>query len=523
MPDQSLPLPTLAALMARAAQRFAGRTALINGDKRWSFAEFDRTAATLAAYLADILPKQARVGLFMANRPEYLFLQVALERAGLVRVPMNARLTAIEAAAIVADCTASAVFHDADTAARVPQAGNLWACPVDGGTPRGGPAFADILKAPGASQRSKLDRRRPEPEDLASINYTSGSSGRPKGVMLSHRNWLSVTRNMLVDRDIRGTDVVAHIGPLTHASGTYFAPWFLRGATSVIIDGGVDGFLAAMPQLKVTAFTCVPTVLTRIVNHENIDRIDTSSLRAIGYGAEPIPRNTLEKALKRFGPILTQNYGLTEAMMTCAFLPPEDHFDANGTPRIGCIGRAYSYVEIVARAEDGAPVAAGEIGELTVRADHVMRGYWGMPDETAKTLRDGWLWSGDLCRIDETGLVTLTGRSKDMLISGGFNIYPQEVEAVLTSLADVAEAAVVGIADAEWGEIAVAFVSPVPGGKITAESLRAGCKDILGFKTPKRFLIEESLPKNANGKVDKKALKARLEQNQNEGSRVATV
>jgi acyl-CoA synthetase (AMP-forming)/AMP-acid ligase II len=523
MPDHSPPMPTLATLMTRAAQRFAGRTALISGDTRWSFQEFDQIAETLAASLADVLPKEARVGLFMANRPEYLFLQVALERAGLVRVPMNSRLTAVEAAAIAADCAASAVFHDAETAPRVPQAANLWACPVDGGAPRGGPSFADIQKAPGVGQRSKLARRRPAPEGLASINYTSGSSGRPKGVMLAHGNWLNLTRNMLVDRDIRGTDMVAHVGPLTHASGTYFAPWFLRGATNVIVDGGVDGLLDLIPRLKVTAFTCVPTVLTRIVNHKDIDRVDTSSLRAIGYGAEPIPRNTLEKALKRFGPILTQNYGLTEAMMTCAFLPPEDHFDENGDPRIGCIGRPYSYVEIVARGGDGAPVAPCEIGELTIRADHVMRGYWRMPEETEKTLRDGWLWSGDLCRIDETGLVTLTGRSKDMLISGGFNIYPQEVEAVLTSLADVAEAAVIGMPDAEWGEVAVAFVAPVPGGSITVESLRAGCKDILGFKTPKRFLIDENLPKNANGKVDKKALKARLEQNQKKGSHAAAV
>lgn len=523
MPERDLPMPTLSALTARAAQRFADRTALIGGGRSWSFAEFDRTAETLAAYLADILPKDARVGLFMANRPEYLLLQAALERAGLVRVPMNARLTAVEAAAIVADCSASAVFHDAETAVRVPQAANLWSCPVDGSAPKGGPSFADMQAAPTAGLRARLEQRRPAPEDLASINYTSGSSGRPKGVMLSHRNWLGVTRNMLIDRDIRGTDVVAHIGPLTHASGTYFAPWFLRGATNVVVEGGVDGLLDAIPALGVTTFTCVPTVLTRIVNHKDIDRIDTSSLRAIGYGAEPIPRNTLEKALKRFGPVLTQNYGLTEAMMTCVFLSPEDHFDADGAPRIGCIGRPYSYVEIVARGQDGEPVAAGEIGELTVRADHVMRGYWGMPEETSKTLRDGWLWSGDLCRINATGLVTLTGRSKEMLISGGFNIYPQEVEAVLTSLADVAEAAVVGVPDADWGEIAVAFVSPVPAATITADALRAGCKDILGFKTPKRFLIEENLPKNANGKVDKKALKARLAQNWNEDTRVTAV
>jgi acyl-CoA synthetase (AMP-forming)/AMP-acid ligase II len=500
--------------MRRAAQRFSDRITLISGERRWTFREFDAIASTLAGNLAQQLPAGSRVGLFMANRPEYLMLQSAIERAGLVRVPLNARLTSVEAAAILADCGATAVFHDAETAALLPTGEALWLCPVDGGDANGGPNFAELLQPATA-----LADRSPAPDDLASINYTSGSSGRPKGVMLEHRHWLAVTRNMLLDRDMRRDDVVAHIGPLTHASGTYFAPWFLRGATSVLVSG-VDGLLDAIPALGVTAFTCVPTVLTRIVNHPRISRIDTSSLRFIGYGAEPIPRNTLEKALARFGPILTQNYGLTEAMMTCVFLPPEDHFDANGAPRIGCIGRPYSFVEIVARAPDGSPVPAGEIGELTVRADHVMRGYWGMPAETAKVLREGWLWSGDLCRISTDGLVTLTGRSKDMLISGGFNIYPQEVEAVLTSLADVAEAAVLGLPDPDWGEVAIAFVAPVPGAALSAEEVRAGCRAILGFKTPKRILIEDTLPKNPNGKVDKQLLRQRLAEPEREADHV---
>jgi acyl-CoA synthetase (AMP-forming)/AMP-acid ligase II len=379
----------------------------------------------------------------------------------------------------------------------------LWTVCVDGV-----PGFAELAAAP--VDRALLGRA--ALDDLCSINYTSGTSGRPKGAMLTHRNWAALYRNMLIDRDIRGEDVLAHVGPLTHSSGTYFVPWFLRGATSVVVEGGtVDGLLAAIERHRVTVFTCVPTVLTRIVNHPELERFDLASLRAIGYGAEPIPRNTLEKALAKFGPILTQNYGQTEAMMTCTTLAPAEHF-ATGTtePRIGCIGRPYSFVEIVLRDPAGAPVAPGEIGEITVRSDHVMAGYWRMPEETAKVLRDGWLWTGDLGRMDETGLVTLTGRSKEMLISGGHNIYPQELEAVLTSCPGVLEAAVVAQPDPDWGEIAVAFVAVAEGSPLTAEDIRAAVRPRLGIRTPKRIEIVSALPKTGNGKVDKKLLRERL-------------
>ena len=319
---------------------------------------------------------------------------------------------------------------------------------------------------------------------------------------------------MLIDRDMRRDDVVGHVGPLTHASGTYFVPWYLRGARNVIIEGSsIDGLLEAIQRERITVFTCVPTALTRIVNHPDIERFDLTSLRAIGYGAEPIPYNTLEKALDRFGPILTQNYGLTEAMMTVATLGPEDHFlPAEGTerqmPRVGCIGRPYTFVEVVLRSEDGAPVPVGEVGEITIRSEHVMQGYWNRPEETAKVLKDGWLWSGDLAYCDEHGFITISGRSKDMLISGGFNIYPAEVEAVLTSHPSVLEAAVVGIPDPDWGEIAIAFVAPVAGETLTAAQLVDHCKPVLGFKTPRHFHFVGAIPKNANSKVDKPKLKA---------------
>lgn len=499
----------LGALAAQAARKFAARPCLAHAGRRWTFAEVDALVERLAASLVAHLTPGARVALFMSNRPEFVFLQLALERAGMVRVPINARFTAHEVHTIVEDCTAEALFFDAstkdragDVSVRLPA---LWFCDVDSEDAVKGPPWPRLIALRnGGPLRAAVDAGQ-----MCSINYTSGTSGKPKGVVLTHRNWAAMYRNMLVDRDMRIDDVFVHVGPLTHSSGAYFLAWYLRGACNVLVEGaGVDAMLHTIAREKATVFTCVPTVLTRVVSDPEIDRLDLRSLRAIGYGAEPIPFNTLEKALRRFGPIFTQNYGLTEAMMTVALLRPEEHFTSANSLRVGCIGRPYTFVEVVLRAADGAEVGAGEVGEITIRSEHMMGGYWNRPDETAKVLRDGWLWSGDLATRDAEGFLTLAGRSKEMLISGGFNIYPQEVEALLTSHPAVLEAAVVGVPDAQWGEIAVAYVSPVPSAQLEVEALQAHCKPILGFRTPKIFNLVGELPKNANGKIDKPALQA---------------
>ncbi|WP_137391944.1 class I adenylate-forming enzyme family protein [Rhodoligotrophos defluvii] len=492
--------------LRNAFRRYAGRTALVDGDRRWTFAELEHMVARLSTGLGSVLERGSRVGLFMANRAEYLILKLALEQAGLVRVPLNARYTAYEVQRILDDCGARAVFADAATIERLKGITGLWVVDVDGGS-EGGPAWRTLLATEAGA---------PNPPDdydaLCSINYTSGSSGVPKGVMLSHRNWLSVYKNMLVDRDIRSSDRLAHIGPLTHASGTYAIPFLLRGATNVLVPGGALGeLLPTLERERVTAFSCVPTVLTRILNAGNIDSYDLSSIRWVGYGAEAIQRNTLAKALTRWGDVLTHNYGLTEAMMTCSFLTAAEHLAPDGTLRHGCIGRPYSFVDIVLRDERGKEVPTGEIGEITIQAEHVMRGYWNRPEETAKVLRDGWLWSGDLARRDSDGLIHIVGRSKEMLISGGFNIYPAEVEACLSSCPGVQEVAVIGLPDDQFGEICVAFVAPEDGAALTREQCEAHARPKLGIRAPRRWHFVPHLPRTANGKIDKAALRTQLE------------
>ena len=489
-----------------AAQRHGERIALIDQDRRWTYREFDALVDRLASGLARSFPKGSRVAVMMSNRAEAIMLQFALERASLVRVPINFRYTAHEVNTLALHCRAAAIIHDGECAQKVMDAAlptSVQCIQADAQDPRWG-QLLDHKVTPDALHCATL-------ATLATINYTSGTTGKPKGVMLSHGNWAAVYRNMLVDRHISRDDIVAYVGPLTHSSGAYLAPWYWRGAKNIIVAPATpSNLLDLIEQDRVTAFTCVPTFLTRLLAEPHVEKRDLSSLTMVGYGAEAMPVNTLERAWQVIGPILWQNYGQTEAMMTCAHLPPEDHLevDASGQTafRHGVIGQPYTFVEIVLRDETGTPVPAGTVGELTVRGEHVMQGYWEQEDLTADTIRDGWLWTGDLAVCDEQGLIKLVGRRKDMLICGGFNIYPSEIEAHLTSLPNVREAAVVARADAQWGEIAVAFIELEHAQAWQPETLSAALRPILGIKTPRAWHFVAELPKTNNGKIDKRRL-----------------
>lgn len=489
-----------------AARRHGSRIALVDLDRQWSYREFDDLVDRLASGIANAFPVGSRIGVIMQNRAEAIMLQFALERASMVRVPINFRYTAHELKTLSLHCGAAAIFHDADCAEKVSAAdlpASVQCIQVDSSDSR----WARLLEYPVTPEvlhRATL-------ATLATINYTSGTTGNPKGVVMTHGNWAAVYRNMLVDRKLSRDDVVAYVGPLTHASGAYLAPWYWRGAKNIIVSPSTPArLLDLIEQARVTAFTCVPTFLTRLVAEPDIGSRDLSSLKLVGYGAEAIPGNTLERAWQLLGPILWQNYGQTEAMMTCAHLPPEDHLieddKGNKVFRQGVIGRPYTFVEIVVRNEAGQPVPAGEVGELTIRGEHVMQGYWNQDDLTAETIRDGWLWTGDLAVCDEQGFLKLVGRRKDMLICGGFNIYPSELEAQLTSLAGIREAAVVARPDPAWGEIAVAFVVLDQAGAWTAATLDAALRPILGIKTPRAWRFVTELPKTNNGKIDKRLL-----------------
>jgi acyl-CoA synthetase (AMP-forming)/AMP-acid ligase II len=349
--------------------------------------------------------------------------------------------------------------------------------------------------------------RNTDPGALAWLFYTSGTTGRSKGAMLSHRNLMAMTVAHLADFDDPDQNCsLVHGAPMSHGSGLYIPPYVLRGARQVIPASAAfdaDEFLDLCTHHPGSSAFLAPTMVQRLVE---TGRPRPESLRTIVYGGGPMYVDSMKKALAAFGPIFVQLYGQGEAPMTITGLRRADHVDAD-VAVLGSVGYARSGVDVAVVRTDGTPAMPGEIGEIVCRGDVVMSGYWQNPDATAETLEDGWLHTGDMGSFDAAGYLTLRDRSKDVVISGGSNIYPREVEEVLLSHPDVAEACVVGAPDPDWGEVVVAFIV----GTAAEPELDAHLLErIARFKRPKRYLYVDELPKNSYGKVLKRELRERL-------------
>lgn len=433
-----------------------------------------------------------RVALICANSYDYIRLSLAIELAGALRVPVNVKSTPAEAARVLADCTPAFAIYEEPMRALLPEGltASLASDPA-------------LHEARPSSALPKLS-----PDQPCSITYTSGSTGDPKGVVMSHANWFHVFTNMLIDRDILQGDRMGFIGPLTHAGWSYLYAGLWRGTVNVICRAGdTAGLLARAARAPIHSVTCVPTTMMRLMAGMGDGHLLHDSLRWIGVGGAPITQSQLDRALATFGGKVVVNYGQTEAMMTCTFMDYRHEDHAAGADHIG---RPYVFSDIRIADADGAPVAPGTVGEICIRGPHCMIGYWNRPDTTRDTIRDGFVCSGDLGLQETSGLFRLVGRAKEMIISGGFNIYPMEVENVIATHNGVAEVAVIGIPDKEWGERVVCFVAPEPGTKIDVSELVAFAKDTLGIKAPKDLHVLDILPKSMTGKIDKKALRASL-------------
>ena len=444
----------------------------------------------------------------MKNVPEYVELLLAGWYAGLTMVPANAKLHPRELEYILGHSGARVGFVTPDL---IDTVGPLEHS-VEG--------LARIVEVGSAEYRALLagdpaPMTEVAPDDLAWLFYTSGTTGQPKGAMLSHRNLLAMTLSYFADVDqIAPGDAILHAAPLSHGSGCYVLPHAAQAACQVIPAS--DGFEPAeifelfRAYRGVTTFAA-PTMVKRLAEHPGAARSDHLGLKTIVYGGGPMYLADLDHAHEAFGRRLAQIYGQGESPMCITALDKRAHADAahpRHRERLASAGTAQLVVEVMVADENDRPLPPGETGEVLARGASVMRGYWRNPEATAATLRGGWLRTGDVGSIDADGFLTLRDRSKDLIISGGANIYPREVEEVLLRHPAVAEVSVVGKPDPKWGETVVAFVVAAPGPQCAAADLDAHClAHIARFKRPKDYRFVDALPKNNYGKVLKTALR----------------
>ncbi len=505
----------LAQLLARQARVSPDRIAILEGARPWaSHAGWAARSAGLAQRLrAAGLEPGDRIVVFMRNHPRYLEILWGAWWAGLVVVPVNAKLHPVEVEWIVANAEARWGFVTRDIVTQ-PLPG--LARQVDAES-----AEADALLAP-VDAWTEVPVAERMPDDVAWLFYTSGTTGRPKGVMLTHRNLMTMGLTYFIDVDpVTADDAIVYAAPMSHGCGLYAIPHLMAGARHVVpASGGVDP--AELFELGRTlgplSTFAAPTIVKRLVDHaeqaELAPEDAASAFKTIVYGGAPMYLADIERALAVMGPRFVQIYGQGETPMVATALSRRhvaDRAHPRHRERLASVGVAQTPVQVRVADEQGRDVPPGETGEVLVRGDTVMAGYWRNPEASAAALRDGWLWTGDIGCLDGDGFLTLKDRSKDLLISGGSNIYPREVEEVLSTAPGVADVAVVGGPDPQWGEIVVAFVVARPGVRLTEAALDAHCLErIARFKRPKRYVFVDELPKNNYGKVLKTELRARL-------------
>jgi long-chain acyl-CoA synthetase len=506
----------IAHLLLRAARTYPANAAVSRGDRLvTTYAGLAQRVMALSRGMRDELGLKPgdRAALVMTNCPEYIEILYAAWWAGLAAVPINAKLHAKEAEYILANAEASVCFVTSDLVSSM--------APLEGNVP----GLHRVIEVGSSAYRS-LFREGPNsaphpaaPDDVAWLFYTSGTTGRPKGVMIQHRNILAMTLCYFSDVDaIAPGDCVLHAAPLSHGSGLYNFPHVLRAANQVIPEQGhfdPPEIFALSRRWPGMTFFAAPTMVHRLVACARQHRPDLNGLKTIVYGGGPMYLEDIKQALAAMGNRFVQIYGQGECPMAITVLPRShisDHSHPRWEERLASVGFAQSAVEVRVGDAHDEPLPPGAIGEVLVRGDIVMKGYWRNPEASAETLRNGWLHTGDVGALDDDGLLTLRDRSKDMIISGGSNIYPREVEEVLLRHAAVSEVSVVGRPHADWGEEVVAFVVLQPGAHATTEELDNLCLEhIARFKRPKLYRYVDSLPKNNYGKVLKTALRERLE------------
>ncbi len=512
----------IARILEASADRYPDHTALVFEDRRWTYSEWLGRVRRFAQALSDLGVRPSdRVAFYVSTSENSVTTYFACQFLGAVAVPMNFRLSPGEATYILQDSGARVLVYGRNLtenalkiASQIHSVHDFIGCAYDSANIPEGHHHFDTLA------EKTVDRQEPRPipsgDAISSLVYTSGTTGRPKGVIHTHANDIAIAMNCVMEYSLSHSDSALHIAPLYHVGGmqAYFIPHLLVGGTNVVI-GRYDAHktLATIASEKITTLFAVPTQIQEMLFHPDFAEFDVSSLRLITTGGAAISTATMERVMAEFCPGVFNGYGMTEASLALV-LHPED-----GVRKLGSCGKPTLISECRIIADDQSRevppselVERGTIGQLIVRGAQAMQGYWNNPFETQKKLKAGWVYTGDLFSQDAEGFYYFHGRADDMIISGGENIYPREVEEILYRCPGVKEAAVVGLKDEKWGQIVTAFIVKSDP-HLTAEQVDAFCKgseDIAPYKRPKRYEFLDQLPFNPSGKVLKRELVARF-------------
>lgn len=522
-------------MLTRTVERFPHYPALVYEGRRWTYAQWYARMGRLADSFSELGVRPSdRVAFYVDTSEQSVTTYFACQRLGAAAVPINFRLAPGEVADILRDSGARVLVYGRPltenvlaVAERVRTVHDYVSCSYDADAIPDGHHQFETLAEQTETDGSTL---RPDPfsSHRSALVYTSGTTGRPKGVMHSHGNDVAIAMNCVMEYGLSQRDTALHIAPLYHVGGmqSYFIPHVMVGATNVIL-GRYDALttLETIQTQRVTTLFAVPTQIQEMLFHPRFSEFDVSSLRMITTGGSAMSSTTMERVIREFCPNVYNGYGLTEASLALLLHPEEalTHLGSCGKPTLitDCRivrhdpSRGESPSETLEPEELREPTEtteADEIGQLLVRGPQTMLGYWNNPIETERKIKDGWLYTGDLFSRDAEGFYNFRGRADDMIVSGGENIHPREVEEVLYRCPGVQEATVVGLPDAEWGNAVSAFIvkgSP----ELTAEAVDDFCRssqDLAGFKRPRRIFFLDALPTNPSGKVLKHELVARF-------------
>ncbi len=500
-------------------------TAYLQDDRRYSFDEIGELSCRIAnGLLAAGLPKETKGAVWAVNDVTAWACTLGLWRANMCWIPVGARNSADENHYVLDAFDCEVLFFQkyfapviAELKPRLPQI-KLWIC-IDDELPEfpGARSLASWVKdQPATPPNVPVDL-----DDVVMLSATGGTTGMPKGVMNTHRSAQTFCAHFMIGCPYEGNDKPVNLAaaPMTHTAGLLSVPCTARGGTVVVVTKPDPAILlGAIPKYQVTELFLPPTVIYRLLDIPDLGKkVDFSSLKYFMYGAAPMSVEKLKQAIEVIGPVMMGGYGQTEAPASIAYLTPGEHLvdgKLASDERLGSVGVPNPLVRVEIMNDANEILAKGETGEICVRGDLVMKGYYKAPDKTAETIIDGWLHTGDVGHIDAEGYLHITDRKKDMIISGGFNVYPSEVEQVIWSHPAVQDCAVIGVPDETWGEAVKAVVELNAGQQVCAEELIARCKEKLGsVKAPKSVDFVDALPRSPVGKVLKKDLRAQYWQN----------